>query len=132
MKGIREDGVAEAFFAGAREHRFAEIGAGDLGRGQCALNGEGKIATAGGEIEDGAGIPAGDDGGGACAPEEIEAAGQKMIGEIVSSRDRREEGMDECGLLLLQKRAVYLRGQMRRIKKRRPTTVRTDKATRKL
>jgi hypothetical protein len=44
-------------------------------------------------------MPKGDDGGGAAAPEEVEAAGKEMIGQVVPSRDGREEGVDELGLL---------------------------------
>jgi len=132
MEGVGEDGIAEAFCAGAVEHGLAEIGTGDLrGRGG-ALDGQGEVAAAGGQIKKGGGMPLRDDGGGAGAPEEVEAAGEEMIGEIVSSRDGREEIVDEFGLLLLQMRAIYLRGQMMRIKKMRPAAVRMDKATRKL
>jgi len=132
MEGVGEDSAAEAFFAGALKHGLAEIRAGDLGPCGGALNGQGEVAAASGQIEKGGGIPLGDDGGGAGAPEEVKAAGEEMIGEVVSSRDGREEGVDEFGLLLLQMRAVYLRGQMRRIKKTRPMAVRMESATRKL
>jgi hypothetical protein len=58
----------KAFLAGAREHGLAEIGAGDEGARGGALDGEGEIAAAGGEIEEGGGMPGGYDGGGAGAP----------------------------------------------------------------
>jgi len=51
MKGVGDDGVAEALGAGTLEHGLAEIGAGDLGVREGALDGEGEIAAAGGEIE---------------------------------------------------------------------------------
>ena len=132
MEGVGEDGFEQAFGAGAVQHGLAEIGAGDLGGGRGALDGESEVAAAGGRVQEGPGFPGGDYGGGAGAPEEIEAAGEEMVCEIVSSRDGREEIVDEFGLLLLQMRAIYLRGQMMRIKKMRPAAVRMDKATRKL
>jgi len=52
-----------------------------------SLDGEGEIAAAGGKIEEGRGLPPGDDGGRAGAPEEVEAAGKEMVGEIVPARD---------------------------------------------
>jgi hypothetical protein len=65
----------------------------------CALDGEGEIAAAGGEIKDSGGIPRGDDGRGAAAPEKVEAAGKEVIGEVVPASDRRKKRVDELGLL---------------------------------
>jgi len=132
IEGIGEDGVFEAFAPGAIEHGLAEIGAGDSGAWTGALDGEGEIAAAGCEIKNGTRLPAGDEGGGARAPEKIQSAGEEMVREVVPSRDGREEGVDEFGLLLLQKPSVYLRGQITRIKKTKPSTVRIVSATRKL
>jgi hypothetical protein len=102
MKGIGDDGAAQAFLAGPLEHRLAEIGAGDLDARGSALDGEGEIAAAGGQIKERRGIPPGDDGGGSGAPEKVEAAGEEMIGQIVSPRDGREEAVDELGLLQME------------------------------
>jgi hypothetical protein len=55
-----------------------------------------------------------------------------VIGEVIPFRDGREKAVDESGLLLLQKPAVYLRGQITRIKKTKPSPVKTVRATRKL
>ena len=129
MEGVGEDGAMKAFLAGTREHGLAEIGAGDDGARGGALDGEGEIAAAGGEIEEGGGLPGADQGGGACAPEEVEAAGEEMVCEVVPSRDGREEGVDE--VWLLQKRAGYLRGQMTRIKQKRLIPVRIERVIRK-
>jgi hypothetical protein len=132
IEGVGENRVFEAFAPGAIEHGLAEIGAGDAGAGACALDGESEIAAAGGEIKNGAWLPSSDEGGGAGAPEEIESAGKQMVGEVVPSRDGREEGVDKSGLLLLQKPGVYFRGQITRIKKTKPSPVRIVRATRKL
>jgi len=130
MEGVGDDGAAQAFFAGALEHGLAEVRPGDLGVRAGALNGEGEIAAAGGQIQKSRGTPGGGDGGGAAAPKEVETAGEEMIGAVVPSRDGREEGVDELGLL--QRLGGYLRGQIIRIKKARLMAVRTERATRKL
>jgi hypothetical protein len=64
-----------------------------------ALDGEGEVAAAGGQIQKRGGAPCGNESGGAAAPEEVEAAREKMVGEVVAARDGREEGMNELGLL---------------------------------
>jgi len=86
MEGVGDYGVPQALCAGALEHGLAEIRACDPGAGRGALDGEGEIAAAGGKIEEGGGSPAGDDGGGARAPQKIETAGEEMVCEIVPSR----------------------------------------------
>jgi hypothetical protein len=99
MQGIGDNGAAKAFFAGASEHGLAEVGAGDHGTRAGALDGKGEVAAAGGQIQKSGGAPCGNESGGAAAPEEVETAGKKMVGEVVPSRDGREEGMNELGLL---------------------------------
>ena len=141
MEGVGHHGTAESLGARALEHGLAEIGTGDLGGGAGALDGEGEVAAAGGEVKQGGGMPGGDERGGAATPEEIEAAREKVVGEVVPSGDGREEGVDELWLLQvfarandwrLRRQSGYLRGQMMRIKKARLTAVRTERATRKL
>lgn len=130
VEGVGDDGAAKAFFPGAPKHGFAKIGAGDLAKGAGALDGKGEVTAAGGKVEKRGGAPGGGDRGGAAAPEIIETAREEMIGEVVSSGDGREKGVDELGLL--QSGEGYLRGQMTRIKKNRPMAVRMERATRKL
>jgi len=53
MECVGYDGTAEAFLTGTLEHGLAEIRAGDLSLRAGALDCEGEVAAAGGEIEEG-------------------------------------------------------------------------------
>ena len=97
------DERVEAFAGGDLQHGEAEVGADDAGLRKFFLQGEGEVTAAGGEVEDGAGLPWRDETHGAGAPEEVEATGEKMVGEVVARGDATENAADLSGVLHREK-----------------------------
>jgi len=89
---IRRDDFSNAFCFRDREHFFGEIGRDDFGTRHGLLHSQRQITRARREIDNTFRIPAGDNLGGAFAPEKVATATQHVIGEIVTARNAAEHG----------------------------------------
>lgn len=96
--GIHEP--VEAFLLRLEHHRLAEVRTGQLGIPTGIAYGESEITTSRGQIQHPARAPSADDGCGARPPQEIHAATQCVICEVVAARDRRKRAANEVRVLL--------------------------------
>lgn len=92
--------VGDTFFLGFAEHGFAEVRGDDLGVWKFAIEHECQIAAAGCEIENDVWTPRFDDVCRLGAPQEIGAAAECVVRQIVARRDGGECAADKVRVLL--------------------------------
>lgn len=98
LEGVSDQELREAFGLCDAEHGLAEIGSDDGGARAGALEGEGEVAAAGGQVKDAGGVSGRDDLGGAFAPEDVESQAQEMVGEVVALGDSGKVALNVGGL----------------------------------
>jgi hypothetical protein len=98
LKSVGQHGVGDSLGARYLQHLRREIAGHNPGRRQRSLDGQGKIAAAGREIEDVVRLPLGHDFCRAATPEEIGPGAQNMIGQVVTPRDPPKNRADRLGV----------------------------------
>ena len=98
MQRVGDDGAGDAAAGGVGEHFRAEIGGDDLAVGALALDFQGEIAGAAGDVEQARGLPPADAPGDDLAPPDVHAAAQDVVGQDIAVRDPGEGIVDVGGI----------------------------------